>query len=77
MLSMPLTQREGVAVLASVGVCSLELAEAPKTDQKMGPSGPLSWASLDPNCIQNALLSPMVCLARGMERRRGGSASVF
>lgn len=41
---MPLTQREGVAVLASVGVCSLELAEAPKTDQKVGPSGPLSWA---------------------------------
>lgn len=37
--SMPLTQGR-VAMLSSVGVCSLELAEAPKCGQKMGRSLP-------------------------------------
>lgn len=62
---MPLTQGR-VAMLSSVGVCSLELAEAPKCGQKMGRSlsdrslwptvvGSQSCVILEPNCTQNLL----------------------
>lgn len=80
---MPLTPREGMAVLASVGLCSLELAEAPRTNQKMGPSVHCpgqsvldkSGSKLSTKCS----FKPHVLLScqrawRGIE---GGCASVF
>lgn len=74
---MPFTQKEEVAVLSFVEVCSLELAEALKSDQKVGESlpdrslwptvlGSQSRVILEPNCIQNPFLnSASYCLARG------------
>lgn len=74
---MPFTQKEEVAVLSFVEVCSLDLAEALESDQKMGESLPdrSLWPTvlgsqphviLEPNCIQNPFLNSMsYCPARG------------